>query len=387
MLHEVDQSIRNLLAAELRMASPKLVSDDAQIVIGAPSDLEQGKLEKPRVRLFLHDIHENLAVRDQGYEITRAAGEMQVGKSLKPTRLNLSYLLTVEAEKPEAEHQLLGEALGVLMRNGFIPTRYLEGSLTRFGEEAISISVGQRDHWAHMDAPKVWQATGLPLRPFIGIVASALFDPYETRTVKLVREALFSMGQGVRPAGPDRQMDVRSVRVSAAGAITDENGEPLPDVVVSIHGRGDQTLTDAQGVFLFRNLPSGPHRLAFRKRGFEDAETEAVAPPRGLANELQPVAVQLKAASAKGLVSSVRSEFQERAKPTTLIGTLRYSDGRPASFIPVRIGERTAVTDQEGVYHFTDVASGQKSVVAEVPGRGEVVAPVAADGVAEVPKK
>jgi hypothetical protein len=54
-----------------------------------------------------------------------------------------------------------------------------------------------------------------------------------------------------------------------------------------------------------------------------------------------------------------------------LVGTLRYADGRAAPFVPVRIGDRTAVTDEEGMYFFTQIPGGTQELVAEIPGRGE----------------
>src|SRR3569832_2261227 len=92
MLQDVDQTIRNLLLAELRGASDGLNGEASQLVVGPPSPTEETDLKKPRIRLFLHDVHENLAVRDQSFEIRRTPNEMEVGKGRRPTRRNLSYL-------------------------------------------------------------------------------------------------------------------------------------------------------------------------------------------------------------------------------------------------------------------------------------------------------
>lgn len=386
MLQDVDQSIKNLLLAELRLSPDGLIKDEAQIEFGpGPKDSPPAK---PTLCLFLHDVHENLETRDQSFEVRRGPDLREVAKSRKATRLNLSYLVTAHAKDTEAEHRLLGEALGVLMRNGFIPPKHLAGSLAIFGEPAVTISVAQRDHWAHSDAPRVWQATGLPLRPFIGIVAGALFDPFETRTVKLVREAILALGQGADPDGADRQMVVHSTRVSAAGTVSDVNGDAIPDVKVAIKGRSEATITDAQGVFLFRNLPSGPHTLVFSKAGLESREEEVISPVKGLANELQPVAVQMTSASDARRAQEAESEFVGLPRSNTLVGTLRYADGTPASFVPVKVGERTVVTDAEGVYRFTELPHRAREIVAEIAGRGEITLPVKPGSpTSEVPKK
>ena len=84
---------------------------------------------------------------------------------------------------------------------------------------------------------------------------------------------------------------------------------------------------------------------SFASAGSEDASTQVVAPPRGLANELQPVAIQMRDASDPKRAEAAKSEFVQLGEATRLVGTLRYADGRAASFVPVRVGERTAVTE------------------------------------------
>jgi len=102
MLHEVDQSIKSLLFDELQSLFARFVDRRGPIVFGPPSQTESNDLKKPLIRLFLHDVHENLTVRDQSFEIRRTSDETEIGKSRKPTRLNLSYLLTVEAKDPRS---------------------------------------------------------------------------------------------------------------------------------------------------------------------------------------------------------------------------------------------------------------------------------------------
>jgi hypothetical protein len=377
MLHEVDESIKNLLFGELKKTAAGLVQGEDQIVIGPPTGEDDGRA---RIHLFLHDVHENLSLRDPSFEVRRGANDWEIGKSRKATRLNLSYLLTAHAGTPAEEHRMLGEALGVLLRNGFVPEEHLVGSLKPFAEEAVVLSVAQRDHWAHADGPKVWQATGTPLRPFVGIVAAAMFDPFETRTVRLVREALLAVGQGTGPGGPDREMDVRSLRVSAGGTVSDSKGDPIADAIVRVEARPEQTTTDAQGAFFLQGLPPGSHRLTFSKRGYVVDPVAVTVPPRGQAGDLDLVSVQMRSESDADRATTAKEEGE-----LALVGTLRYADGRPAPYIPIRIGNRTAVTDGEGGYRFSPVPEGGASLVAEIPGTGETSIK-AKDGVARLPK-
>jgi hypothetical protein len=54
-----------------------------------------------------------------------------------------------------------------------------------------------------------------------------------------------------------------------------------------------------------------------------------------------------------------------------LSGTLRLPDGRPAAFLPVRVGAQQTMTDGEGVYFFINLPPGEHTVVANLPGEGE----------------
>jgi len=378
MLHEIDQSLRNMLVAEFKETEQRLIQGEDQVLVGAPPAADF-KPKKPTLNLFLHDVHESPNLRNFSFETKPSSDEWEVGRSLKPTHVNASFLITSHAEDAMTEHRLLGETLGILLRHPFVAEKHLVGSLQPFKDEAMKLSIAQRDHFAHGDGAKVWQATGQPLRPFIGLVVAAMFDPFDTRLVKRVREAIFGLAQHVHPEGEERQMSVHRVRIGAAGMVSDaESGAPLVDVKVSLEGRPESTLTDASGVFFFRNLPVGRHKIRFEKAPFLAREEETVTPPIGRANEMPLMDVKLTLASDAERQISQASGTSFALPGAELIGTLRFADGSPAAFIPVRINNRTAVTDENGGYHFTDVPGPIKELVAEIPGQGEVAKPVSA---------
>ncbi len=376
MLHEVDQSLRNMLVAEFKDTEDRLITEESQITVGPPPE-DSTKPKKPVLNLFLHDLHESPNLRNFAFENRPQEDEWTVGRSLKPTHLNLSFIITAHAEDAMTEHRLLGEALGILMRKPVVATKHLVGSLQPYKEEAMKLSIAQRDHYAHGDSAKVWQATNLTLRPFIGLVVAAMFDPYETKLVRRVREAIFSLGQEPHPQGEKRQMDLHRVRVGAAGMVVDSaSGNPLVDVKVSVEGRPESTLTDASGVFFFRNLPVGRHKLTFTKGTYRTMEMEAVTPPIGRSNEMELMDVKMVNATDKERVADLISDPMFQIPGAELMGTLRFADGSPAAFIPVRINDRTAVTDGDGQYHFTNVRGPIRELVAEIPGKGEVATAV-----------
>lgn len=396
MIHEVDESIRRLLAAELLASGNSLIKDESQILFGIPTE-ELAKDKRPRIFLYLHDVRENLKLRDESFHITRGAGDFTVAKRHAPLRLDISYLVSASAEDSLTEHRLLGDVLAVLVRNGVVPPKYLSENMREEGSQALLLSVAQSDHPAHVDAPKLWQSLNATLKPTITLVATAKFNPFETKFVKVVREAIFALGQGIRPEGADRQMDLKSIRVSAAGLVADKGrAQALANVMVSIEGLSQQTTTDDRGFFHFDNLAPGRYKLSFRKRGYKTIEVETVAPPPGRSDLLEPLDISMttlddseRVAEEKVIRDGTRnaSELLEVGRRVTvsLVGTLRLPDGSPASYVPVRIGNKTAVTDEDGVYHFTGLAPGEHEIVAEIPGRGEVPV-VSSNGTASLPE-
>jgi len=86
--------------------------------------------------------------------------------------------------------------------------------------------------------------------------------------------------------------------------------------------------------------------------------------------------VKLSSATDSERVAGLVQDPKFQVPGAELIGTLRFADGSPAAFIPVRVNDRTAVTDADGQYHFTNVPGPIRELVAEIPGMGEVARPI-----------
>ncbi|MDQ2687027.1 MAG: Pvc16 family protein [Armatimonadota bacterium] len=388
MIQDVDQSLWRMLAEELPKVPGCAVKDGDQITFATPAVAEATEKPKVRVNLFLHDLRENLEQRDMSYHLTRRPGEDSVGVKRAPVRLDLSYLVTCHAGDDTAqEHRLLADVLGVLLRNSAVPEKFLTGVLEGRGPNALPLSVAQPDHSAYNDPPALWQSLGGKLRPALSLLTTASFDPFETRWTRVVREAIIGLGLGTPPDGPRRPLSLSEIRVSAAGVVTDGAGEqPLPNVAVAVEGRDEKAMTDERGFFSILNLPPGPHTLKFRKRGYQSQEVQSVAPPPGQPNQLQPAVVALIALGDEERAQETAELASEAANSPALVemgriyrvslsGTLRHADGRPAAFVPVRVGRQHTTTDADGVYCFFELPPGDHTVIADIPGQGETEVP------------
>ncbi|MGD1703170.1 DUF4255 domain-containing protein [Dapis sp. BLCC M229] len=123
MLQDLDNTLKSLLNKEIPYL-PGTTTTEVSISFDTPY---QGAIqEKPAINCFLYDVRENLELRDRSWLVERQSN----GKALKkrpPARVDCSYLITawLEDEKDiQAEHQLLGEVMKVLLRHRQIPETY-----------------------------------------------------------------------------------------------------------------------------------------------------------------------------------------------------------------------------------------------------------------------
>lgn len=381
MIHEVDESLRNLLAAELKKVPGCGIADPKQITFLAPAAIDAGKSDKPTVNLYLHDLRENRKLRENLHAVVRKRDTETVVRRQAPLILDLAYVVTTHAGDDSAvEHRLLVEVLGVFARNSVIPAKYMTEELASDPDQSIQLMAAQADHPAQQDPAALWVALGGRLRPALGLVATGNFNPYETRVTRIVREAVMGIGQGVPPHGPRRPLDIKSARVAAAGVVVGPDGVEMRDVEVSIKGRSQTMLTDAKGFFYFLDLPAGRATVVVKKAGFKTQEVATTVPPLGRPDQLEPIVVELSGMDDKERLadSQERSIAQwsasgfvevEREVKVSISGRLAYPDGRPAAFVQVRAGERATTTDGEGFYSFLNLREPPKEIVAEIPGR------------------
>ncbi|MGI4788784.1 MAG: Pvc16 family protein [Janthinobacterium lividum] len=380
MIRDVDETLSNLLSVEMSKipGSPRLEKE--QITFDAPPVAEAVSDKKPRLNLHLHSVSENRALRESGLRLTRKPGENTVGVRRAPINLDLSYLLTAYAGSDAAmEHRLLSDALGILLRCEDVPAEYLSGVLEG---PSLTLTVAQPDHLGAADPSALWQALGGRMRTALSLVATAEYNPYETRWTKVVRELVVGIGVGIPPHGPGRPLDLSSIRVSAAGLVLDQADEkPLEGVTVRAEGWEGHATTDERGFFSLLNLPPGPRTLCVQGQCYARQEFQTTVPAQGHPDQLEPCVIALHRLSDADLVAETaartlltRNSPAEDASSNassiyhaSLSGMLRLEDGRPAPYICVHAGGKQAVTDADGVYCFFDLPAGPHTVTADLP--------------------
>ena len=219
--------------------------------------------------------------------------------------------------------------------------------------------------------------------------------------------------------------EIRLTRsVAIAGRITNERGEPLSDIVVSVAPRETLDIslpvlpsatTDDRGEYRIGGLPPGTYVVSARSTGtrvvsvnvangsrgaaialgpaqfltyFSDAGSADDAMPITLAagDERQDVDFHIAAASAdpnrdqlatmlRVMEDSRVTGVNQPAGTAAIGGTIMSSDGHPLPLAIVaivqqapRLFTRTTTADAAGAYRFTDLPAGPYRVTAAVPG-------------------
>jgi len=381
MINDVDETIRQLLVGELAKIPERGSLTDLKILFDVPTAAVAGKTAAARtVYLYLHDIRENLSNREEFYRVSRHPDDRSLaGRSRAPVNLDLAYLVPANAQGGTSDaHQLLSEVLGVLLRCDDIPPEYYQGTFTGHQAGAVRLTVATADHPAHGDLPALWRSLGLPVRPAITLVAAVQFNPFETRWTRVVREAILALRPGMDPArGED--FIIKGQRVSAAGVVMAASRNlPLAGVQVQVANSEFTAVTDERGIFFLTNLPPGRHRLELSLPGYHAGEQAILVQPSGLTAQTDPLVIGLNPLTAEEWQQEASAEAATalvdagRHARITLAGRLTYPNGRPAAYIPLRLGSRKTVTDHAGFYLFSDLPLTNEEIVAELPGCGEI---------------
>ncbi|HEX5322689.1 MAG TPA: Pvc16 family protein [Capsulimonadaceae bacterium] len=384
MIADIDEILRRMILTELAGLPDCPVRHPSQITFDPPSIAEAAQDGEARINLYLMDVRENMERRGEGLQIRRRPEEQKASQKRTPVYIDLSYLVTAYAgNDPIVEHRLLSDVLGVLLRCLAAPAQYLMGVFEGLGPNIVEIAAAQPDRLVSDDPSSLWQALESQMRPAISLMVTAPFDPFETKWTRLVREAVIALRHGNGNQSAGEPLDLGRMRVSIAGLVVDDKDEaPIAGVSVSVAGDEARTTTDERGFFYFLNLPASSERFLFERPGFAPTDATRPQPKAGQPAPRDPLVVKLIRQTDRELAAAAEWQAAERkvsdANPGgfthsyVLSGVLRYASGEPAAYIPVRAGGKETSTDSRGVYLFTDLPPGDHTVIADLPGLGEV---------------
>jgi hypothetical protein len=268
MLADLDETLRNLLKAELEVHG----FEGVDIAFDAPSRDWSGQLSKPTVNVFLYDLRETESLRTS--EWGRLSRNGRTFETRPPMVMEASYAVTAWTQAVEDEHRLLSQVLAIFFAYPEIPQDKLNGRLAN-GSQAwpIKARIGQ----GKGEKSDFWSAVG---------------GQYKVSLDYVVRLSVES--GAMRERGPEvRTQTIRTQMTDApkatvlemhrsGGKVTDKKGQPLGDVWITLPDLGSWTSSRSDGEFRFDRLPPGRHRVVARTADGREADSHIEVPGAGV---------------------------------------------------------------------------------------------------------
>lgn len=191
MIHDLDKTLENILRTNGRI--PR---SDVDIEFDMPNSEWSARVSRPTINLWCFDIRENLKLRTMEKGPVQYNGKIG-SRTIPPRRMDVTYLVTAWANKPEDEHQLIWRALGVLKRLLYLAPEDCEGEL-RYQNHNIPITV------ADMSEPKanftdLWSVVDNQMRLGFPLTATVELDTEMGFEAPLVLSATVQVGDSLTP--------------------------------------------------------------------------------------------------------------------------------------------------------------------------------------------
>jgi hypothetical protein len=280
VLNLLDQLIRTVLDSGWTPAPPPA---KPEFFFTVPDAEWQTKVKAGltlRLNIYLYEVRENTNFRRPDWDAIPLP-DRTVVFSRPPAWFDCHYLISAwsPGEDSEAlnpvldEHQVLGEALRVLMANPDVTPAALgvAGGGPVFQQAHVYLAV------APPDPPRVlndfWSTMKLPWRPAIQVVATAPLD----------------LLVDTKPAPPMITFVQRYLLIGATGAAEElvqiggwvlraADGTPVAGATVRRLDTGEQATTDAQGRYTFVGLVPGSYQVVASAPGLAALQQQVDVP-------------------------------------------------------------------------------------------------------------
>jgi hypothetical protein len=264
MIDDLDEALRAFLTREMGIKN-----GEVEIEFKQPTREWSGRLSRPTLNLYLHDVRENAKLRraQPGWEIVeRGNGDNVSVHRRNPVRLDLHYLITAWATEPEDEHRLLGRALLALYRYTDLPTDILPESLQ---DQPTPIAIRAAQTESLENPNDFWSVMDNQMRPGIACVFTMSIDPFLEVSAPIIRTRATRFGQapeGQAAAGRHDAGAGQTEYLRVTGRI--RASEPLekPRLIIVENGR---ELPVIDGGYVIARLQPGEYTLELSAEGLD----------------------------------------------------------------------------------------------------------------------
>jgi hypothetical protein len=300
VIEALDETIRNLLVEKV-----PLDETEVDISFEVPNREWSKAISKPTINIYLHDIRENVELRQNEWSNERAQ-DGTVTKTKLGARFDMSYIITAWTTNPEDEHRLLWYILATLSRYPYVPLDVIEPPLSD-QPHLILMKVAQPDSILRNSAD-VWTALDNQLKPVITMTVTVALPPHiiftapEVRT-KFIRftppvdtpQEVINRNYPVNGADKMKPADFATRVIAGSeqiiqvgGRITDQDNAPLQAEVILLE-QGLNARTDREGRFNFGNVARhDKYTFIVVSTGFVTARKEITVPSGSYDIQLAP---------------------------------------------------------------------------------------------------
>jgi hypothetical protein len=271
MIDELDEALRQLFIREL-----PIKNNEVDIAFDQPKREWSGRLSRPTINIFLHDVRENVKLRQTQFqrEVERTK-DGQAIQHLNYFRLDLHYVVTVWATEPEDEHRLLTRALMVLFKHNEIPDDLLPESL-KDQPWPVPLIVAQ---YETVEKPSdIWNVMDNQQRPAIMMVATLALDPTVPFTAPLVRTRELRFGQSANPKLTERidNNGASGEYWTIGGSVRSK--KQLKNLSIRLLEDGQHVAMLGDGRYSIGNLKPGDYTLEISAEGVKPKQHKVKVP-------------------------------------------------------------------------------------------------------------
>ena len=260
MIADLDRTIEKLLIDEI-----PITNGEIDVKFEQPKREWSARLSRPTINLFLYDVRENNVLRQHQWERVANAnaglnngGQNNVNMKRTPYRIDCIYMMTVWANDPQDEHQLMTRSMMALFRYPLIPKDKLVGDMK---DQLFPIQTRLASHDKLTNPAELWGSMDNEIRPSVSYLVTLAFDPWVEITTPIVLSRTMTYGQS--PNLPQEQQLLENTKTTtyAIGGTVLSQDAPQEGWQVAIKNSGFITTTNDEGKYILSGLSAGDHTL------------------------------------------------------------------------------------------------------------------------------
>lgn len=263
MISDLDEAIKKLLVTR-----GDFKPSQVDIKFELPNREWSASISKPTINLYLYDIRENHQLRGHEWIIKQEPDGFTTRKK-SPSRIDVSYLVTVWANDVGDEHRILWNVMATLFRYPEIPDEFLSGDLVDH-PCSIKTLTAQPDGLFH-NPSDFWAALDNNIKASINYVVTLPLDTDMAFTSPIVRARILEVKSP--ETGPEQLVQIAGT-VSRAG----KSDQVIHEAKVFAKEAKMTALVNEQGGYVFQNIRTGKHTLQVTVAGKSVKEITVTVP-------------------------------------------------------------------------------------------------------------